>query len=101
MEDGEGYISLMDALRMQMGAETKQLDVGPLVTNGKWLSTLLMNLRRPENIRKLRVPTSVSAVLRPYQNNGYNWLYYMDKLGFGACLADDMEWQPESKGLVI
>lgn len=90
MEDGEGYISLMDALRMQMGAEKRQLDVGTLVTNGKWLSTLLLNLRRPENIRKLAVPTSVRAVLRPYQNNGYNWLNYMDKLGFGACLADDM-----------
>lgn len=90
MEDGEGYISLMDALRMQMGAEKKQLDVGTLITNGKWLSTLLLNLRRPENIRKLAVPTSVRAVLRPYQNNGYNWLNYMDKLGFGACLADDM-----------
>lgn len=90
MEDGEGYISLMDALRMQMGAETKQLDVGALITNGKWLSTLLMNLRRPENIRKLAVPTSVRAILRPYQNNGYNWLNYMDRLGFGACLADDM-----------
>ena len=97
LEDMEGQtrdVTLMEALRMEMGtgadADSKAVDVGPLVTNGKWLSSLLANLRKPEKIRKTAVPGTVQATLRPYQKNGYAWLSYMDQLGFGACLADDM-----------
>ncbi len=92
MEGQDREITLMEALRMEMGAGTegKAADVGVLVTNGKWLSSLLANLRKPEKIRKAAVPGTVKAVLRPYQKNGYAWLGYMDQLGFGACLADDM-----------
>ncbi len=49
-----------------------------------------MNLRKPESIRKAVLPKSFRATLRPYQSSGFTWLNYMDKLGFGACLADDM-----------
>ena len=92
MEGQEKEITLMEALRMEMGTgqEGKELDVGTLITNGKWLSSLLANLRKPEKIRKAAVPGTVKATLRPYQKNGFAWLNYMDQLGFGACLADDM-----------
>lgn len=73
---------------MEIG--TEPVDVGAMVSNGKWLSELLRDLRRPEKIRKAAVPSTIHAELRPYQKNGYAWLNYMDKLGFGACLADDM-----------
>lgn len=90
MEENEGEISLMDALRMELGTGQQKADVGPLVTNGKWLGELLQNLRQPQNIKHISMPKNFQATLRPYQNNGYNWLNYMDQLGFGACLADDM-----------
>ncbi len=95
LEEMEGQakeITLMEALRMEMGTSPgeKEVDVGPLITNGKWLSSLLANLRKPEKIRKAAVPGTVKANLRPYHKNGYAWLNYMDQLGFGACLADDM-----------
>ena len=92
MENGEEDITLMEALRLEMGTAgtDKTADVGTLVTNGKWLSGLLQNLRNPGKIRKAAVPKTMHAMLRPYQQNGYTWLNYMDKLGFGACLADDM-----------
>jgi len=92
MEGQEKEITLMEALRMEMGTKSEEnaVDVGPLITNGKWLSSLLANLRKPEKIRKAAVPGTVKADLRPYQKNGYAWLNYMDQLGFGACLADDM-----------
>lgn len=83
-------MTLREALQMGLGTKKEGVDVGPLVTNGKWLSQLLMNLRQPENIRSAALPKSFQAVLRPYQKNGYTWLNYMDGLGFGACLADDM-----------
>lgn len=90
MEEKSGSITLMDALRIEMGTEKEAIDIGALVTNGKWLSELLKSLRRPEKIRKAAVPGTINAALRPYQKNGYAWLNYMDRLGFGACLADDM-----------
>lgn len=92
MDDHSGEITLMEALRLEMGtgSDEKTIDVGPLITNGKWLSSLLSNLRKPGKIRKAAVPPTVHAALRPYQKDGYTWLNYMDKLGFGACLADDM-----------
>lgn len=90
MDEKSGSITLMDALRIEMGTEKEPIDIGALVTNGKWLSELLRSLRRPEKIRKAAVPGTIRATLRPYQKNGYAWLNYMDKLGFGACLADDM-----------
>jgi non-specific serine/threonine protein kinase len=30
------------------------------------------------------------ATLRPYQQVGVNWLWFLSELGLGACLADDM-----------
>lgn len=83
-------ITLKEALRMELGAVEDRMDVGALVTNGKWLTSLLKDLRRPDTIRKPALPKSFHAQLRPYQQSGYTWLTYMDKLGFGACLADDM-----------
>ena len=89
MEELPGEVTLREAMQMELG-EKQGVDIGPLVSNGKWLSELMMNLRKPETIRKAVLPRSFHATLRPYQKSGYTWLTYMDKLGFGACLADDM-----------
>lgn len=83
-------VTLLDAMQMELGQEKEELDVGIVVSNGEWLAKLFMHLRKPETIRKTTLPKSFHATLRPYQKNGYTWLNYMDKLGFGACLADDM-----------
>ena len=77
MEKYEGSVTLLEALRMETGiGETQDIDIGPLVTNGK--------------MRGRRVPATVKATLRPYQKTGFHWLSYMQEMGFGACLADDM-----------
>lgn len=90
MEAVPGEVTLLDAMQMELGNIEGKADVGPIISNGKWLSGLLVNLRKPDNIRKSVLPKSFHATLRPYQKSGYTWLNYMDKLGFGACLADDM-----------
>ena len=92
MENYQGELTLMQALRMNLGSSESEddPDVGPIVTNGKWLSKLLSDMRTPANIKTSSVPATFKATLRPYQKNGFTWLNYMNKLGFGACLADDM-----------
>ncbi len=90
MEHSSGSMTLLDALRADMRSADQDADNGVVVSNGKWLNQLLQNLRHPEIMKGTPVPDTIQAVLRPYQKNGYEWLSYMDSIGFGACLADDM-----------
>lgn len=36
------------------------------------------------------LPRDLRAVLRPYQQKGYEWMYRLYRGGLGGCLADDM-----------
>ena len=92
MKQYEGELSLRDAMKLEAGLKEQDvdLDVGPVISNGKWLGTLLGNLRQPGTMKKEKLPSQVKAELRTYQQTGFQWLCYMNKLGFGSCLADDM-----------
>lgn len=41
-------------------------------------------------IKEIQVPDTLKATLRPYQQEGLNWLNFLDDFNFGGCLADDM-----------
>ncbi|MBR1742528.1 MAG: DEAD/DEAH box helicase, partial [Lachnospiraceae bacterium] len=90
----EGEMTLLEALRGGMmitgSDETVDADIGPLITNGSWLSNFLSDIRNPSHLKKTKPPATFKAKLRPYQSEGYEWLRTMDSLKFGACLADDM-----------
>ena len=91
MEKCDGNLTLLQALRMDSGmSEKSEPDVGVKITNGRWLKEMLGNLRQPDSMKSVKVPAGVHAELRNYQKTGFSWLMYMQKLGFGACLADDM-----------
>ncbi|WP_316813614.1 DEAD/DEAH box helicase [Pedobacter heparinus] len=47
-------------------------------------------LSGPESITAVKVPEDLQAGLRHYQQEGLNWLNFLDDFNFGACLADDM-----------
>ncbi|MCX7005063.1 MAG: DEAD/DEAH box helicase, partial [bacterium] len=57
---------------------------------GAWLCTILDSLRQPGLIAAAQPGTDLHATLRPYQETGLNWLWFLNRLGLGACLADDM-----------
>ncbi len=40
--------------------------------------------------KKLELPKGFSGELRPYQQEGFGWLYRVTEKGLGCCLADDM-----------
>ena len=40
--------------------------------------------------KDIEPPEGLKARLRPYQKEGYAWLYHLHQHGFGGCLADDM-----------
>ena len=43
-----------------------------------------------ELIKDVTVSADLKAFLRPYQQQGLNWLNFLDDFNFGGCLADDM-----------
>ncbi|WP_439557741.1 DEAD/DEAH box helicase, partial [Dyadobacter sp.] len=48
------------------------------------------NLSDFETIQPVAIPAGLRASLRKYQQEGLNWLNFLDEFGFGGCLADDM-----------
>jgi non-specific serine/threonine protein kinase len=60
------------------------------VTAGGQLKKLLDEMQRPEVSAESDPGQELRAELRPYQRQGAHWLWFMNKLGLGACLADDM-----------
>jgi hypothetical protein len=47
-------------------------------------------LRRFAGIEPLDPPAGFVGELRGYQRDGLGWLHFLQKFGFGGCLADDM-----------
>lgn len=54
------------------------------------LKEYVNQLSDKKGLPSLPLPTTLHAELRPYQQEGYEWLAFMRDQKFGACLADDM-----------
>ncbi|MFH1233448.1 MAG: DEAD/DEAH box helicase [Patescibacteria group bacterium] len=86
-------LSLRDAMYLQFNL---QKDLGITdddtvnISNGEWLKSVVEKLRKPDLINSISPSKDFIAELRPYQQKGLNWLYFLHSLQFGACLADDM-----------
>lgn len=51
---------------------------------------LSMRQGSEETMKAVMPPDTLQAILRPYQLEGYRWLYSLYRHQCGACLADDM-----------
>ena len=47
-------------------------------------------LKEFKNIPEIAAPAEVAHILRPYQLSGFQWLSYLNDVGWGGILADDM-----------
>ena len=90
-------LSFGEAMRMLAGAgiagdeAAGQEDVDWSQTvAGPWLAETLAALRRPDGLSRVDPGRSLEGTLRPYQQVGVQWLYFLTHLRLGACLADDM-----------
>ncbi|AMV70975.1 hypothetical protein JCM30471_27930 [Desulfuromonas carbonis] len=96
-EAGDG-LSFMEGMRLLAGAR-RDLSANDLtleetgwafVEAGERLRELLAGLREPARLAVVQAGDRLQATLRPYQQTGLNWLWFLSELGLGACLADDM-----------
>ncbi|GBE40318.1 ATP-dependent helicase HepA [bacterium BMS3Bbin09] len=87
-------LPLREAIRLQLNPD-KMFDkavegIELSVSNGSWLESVIDKLRQPDLVSDVKPGKGFQAELREYQKKGLTWLYYLDSLNFGACLADDM-----------
>jgi SNF2 family DNA or RNA helicase len=91
-ENPGGEMELGEAMQLALASDSAQtgLPVTGLEATG-WVASLLggdgsASLKLPE----LQAPDNFHGTLRPYQARGMSWMSFMERFGFGACLADDM-----------
>ncbi len=88
----EGGLSMRDAMKLLLSPEKSigELSADAEVEFGEWLAGTTRKLADPSLVREASPRKGFKAQLRPYQQQGLNWLMLLDSLGFGACMADDM-----------
>ncbi|NDU80266.1 MAG: DEAD/DEAH box helicase [Ferrovum sp.] len=93
--EAQGGVTFSESMRLLAGAsldeglETREAGWSEVVA-GSWLADTLRGLRSPEELSDALPGAELKAQLRPYQQAGVRWLYFLTRLGLGACLADDM-----------
>ena len=96
---GPDGVGLLEGLRLISGfnaqaqsepeAERARADWSSVVA-GEALRAVLEQMQQPEVSAESDAGPQLQATLRPYQRQGAHWLWFMNRLGLGACLADDM-----------
>ncbi len=84
-------LTVRDAINIGLGGQVKRQGVRftKVQTTG-CLQELINGLKTGENITPADPPKGLRAELRPYQQRGLSWLYFLTRWNLGACLADDM-----------
>ncbi len=89
-------LTFLQGMRLLAGAPLDDADSARAtpewsgVVAGSWLQETLAKIRSPDGIVECEPGRGLQATLRPYQVEGVRWLWFMSRLGLGACLADDM-----------
>jgi len=95
---GEDGLSFAEGMRLLAGARRDLSGSDPMLDETGWafveagdrLREILAGLREPARLAAVQADNGLLAQLRPYQQTGLNWLWFLSELGLGACLADDM-----------
>lgn len=97
-EAGGDGLSFIEGMRLLAGAQRDLSGQDLMLEERGWahveagaqLRELLAGLRDPARLNAVRDVPGLETNLRPYQQTGLSWLWFLSELGLGACLADDM-----------
>lgn len=97
-ENPGGEMQVGEAIRMAHSADQRYGGMGPgipivgIEATG-WVSMLFGLDGSGDSMKQVPIitpPEAFHGSLRPYQLRGVSWLVFLEKFGFGPCLADDM-----------
>ncbi|HRA92044.1 MAG TPA: SNF2-related protein, partial [Acinetobacter sp.] len=95
-------LSFVEGLRLLAGIQHQQeknvsseeISTWSTVVEGAWLNETLKQLRHPDlggaKKSEIILKKHLNAMLRPYQQSGVQWLWWLYNMQLGGCLADDM-----------
>jgi hypothetical protein len=87
-----GEMTVLEAIRMAHGSMDEEGAALPIVgieTSG-WLGAVFGSSDQSQTLPDVEAPPTFHGELRPYQLRGVAWMAFLERFGFGACLADDM-----------
>jgi superfamily II DNA or RNA helicase len=88
--DERGEAPVGELLRAGLGVDAAEAGLAEVeIEADGWLRELL-NHDGERRLERLTAPAGFAGELRPYQERGLSWLFFLSRLGIGACLADDM-----------
>jgi superfamily II DNA or RNA helicase len=76
--------------RTQTGVLDALLATQPEITFDETFGVVLNEWRNFKGIEPLSAPPGFVGALRDYQREGLGWFAFLERFGFGGCLADDM-----------
>jgi len=76
--------------RCQVGLLDALLASQPESTCDETFQRVRNELMRFEGVQPCDPPGDFTGALRGYQKEGLGWIHFLEKFGFGGCLADDM-----------
>lgn len=76
--------------RTQTGVLDALLATQPEITFDATFAQVLNEWRNFKGIEPLSAPPGFVGTLRDYQREGLGWFAFLERFGFGGCLADDM-----------
>ncbi|MCC6678040.1 MAG: DEAD/DEAH box helicase [Phycisphaerales bacterium] len=90
-ENPGGQIKLGDAMRLAYASDLRQTGIPVLGMDADgWLAAVLNSETAAQSLKVIEPPATFHGTLRPYQVRGMSWMLFLERLGFGVCLADDM-----------
>jgi non-specific serine/threonine protein kinase len=90
-ENPGGVMRVGDAIKLAFGADSRATGV-PIVgmeATG-WVGAFFGEGMTSEQLPIVEPPSTFHGSLRPYQLRGVSWMSFLERFGFGPCLADDM-----------
>ena len=76
----------LNSYQMLQTALSGEYEGAPVLLTAE-VRELIRELTSSEDIT---LPQGLNAILRPYQQRGYSWMYRNSRIGFGSIIADDM-----------
>jgi SNF2 family DNA or RNA helicase len=76
--------------RCQVGLLDALLASEPEATGDEIFQRIRNELMSFKGIQPCDPPDGFTGTLRNYQKDGLGWIHFLEKFGFGGCLADDM-----------
>ncbi|WFB34777.1 SNF2-related protein [Kiritimatiellota bacterium B12222] len=87
--DGDGHFRLPSVQGGYVKSTLDTLDGVDVEASPMWLEKVEKQ-NQPAKLEVVKVSSNLKATLRPYQQEGINWLCFLEKSGFGGILADEM-----------